>query len=244
MRHKIKGDLTSWNSSVWEFGQLMKTVGEDEEITLEVNSYGGDVFIGIDLCNTLRAHKGKVTAVVTGIAASAASILLMGADVIQAYSNTQIMVHNAWTIVAGNAKELRKAADDLDSIGESVLASYTGRLDADQAKKLLDDETFLSAQKAKEIGLVDEIVDGQEVEEVYSELFQDEAREFNDSLKDRKIAASLQTQQADLEQQLRGLIDLLKNAVQAPPAPKEPDPAGAPPQPKTAALKNIFINLK
>lgn len=243
MRHKIKGDITSWNTSIWEFGQLMKSVSEDEEIILEISSLGGDLFTGIDICNTLRAHKGKVTAIVTGIAASAASIMLMGADVIQAYSNTQIMVHNAWTIVAGNAKELRKAADDLDSIGESVLASYTGRIDADLAKTLLDEETFLSAQKAKELGLVDEVIDSQEVEEVYSDLFKDEAQEFNDSLKDRKIAASQKTQTSDLEKQLRDLVGLLKDAVQAPPAPQDPDPV-IPPLPTSANLKNMFLNLK
>ena len=139
MKHKITGDLTSWNWSVYEFNHKMSEIAADEEITLEMNSYGGDVFIGIDLCNTLRSHPGHVTAIVTGIAASAASIAIMGANTIKAYSNTQIMIHNAWTIVAGNANELRKSADDLDSIGKSVLASYTDRIDADQAKKLLDD---------------------------------------------------------------------------------------------------------
>ena len=98
----------------------MSEIATDEDITLEMNSYGGDVFLGIDICNTLRSHPGHVTAIVTGIAASAASIAIMGADTIRAYSNTQIMIHHAWTIVAGNAVELRKAADDLDSIGPNT----------------------------------------------------------------------------------------------------------------------------
>lgn len=181
MKHKIKGDISSWNSSVWDFNYMMRSIGEDEEIDLDINSYGGDVFVGIDLMNTLRAHKGKVTVTVTGIAASAAGLICMGADVVRMYSNTQFMLHHAWTVVAGNAKKLRKIADDLDSIGESVLASYTHRLDESTAKKLLDEETYLSASKALKLGLADEIVDGK-AEEVESEIFKDQADKFNNKI--------------------------------------------------------------
>lgn len=182
MKHKIKGDITSWNSSIYDFQYMMRNVKEDEDITLQINSYGGDVFLGIDICNTLRSHKGHVTVEITGIAASAASVICMGADTIKTYSNAQMMVHNAWTIVAGNAERLRKAADDLDSIGESVLASYTHRVDAKTMTKLLNDESYLSATKAKELGLVDEIIDATEIEEVESELFVNKAKEFNNAI--------------------------------------------------------------
>lgn len=182
MKHKITGDISSWNGTIYDFKNKMRNIKKDEDIELEINSYGGDVFAGIDIMNTLRAHGGNVTLTITGIAASAASIIAMGADKIQMFSNTQLMVHNAWTIVAGNAKELRKKADDLDSIGESVLASYTHRVDAKTVEKLLDEETYLSADKAKELGFVDEIVDGN-AETVESEIFQDGAKTFNNSIK-------------------------------------------------------------
>jgi len=181
MKHKIKGDITSWNGSIYDFNSKMRNVKDDEDIELEINSYGGDVFAGIDIMNTLRGHKGNVTITITGIAASAASIIAMGANKIKMYANTQLMVHNAWTMVAGNAKQLRKVADDLDSIGESVLASYTHRVDAKTVKKLLDEETYLSAAKAKELGFIDEIVEGT-AEAVESEVFQDKATEFNNAL--------------------------------------------------------------
>lgn len=182
MKHKITGDISSWNGTIYDFKNKMRNIKKDEGIELEINSYGGDVFAGIDIMNTLRAHGGNVTLTITGIAASAASIIAMGADKIRMFSNTQLMVHNAWTIVAGNAKELRKKADDLDSIGESVLASYTHRVDAKTVEKLLDEETYLSADKAKELGFVDEIVDGN-AETVESEIFQDGAKTFNNSIK-------------------------------------------------------------
>lgn len=186
----------------------MKSVKEDEEITLEINSYGGDVFLGIDIMNTLRSHEGKVTVIVTGIAASAASIIAMGADVIKMYSNTQMMIHNAWTFAMGNSKELRKIADDLESINESVLASYTHRVDKDTVAKLLDEETYMSATKAKELGFIDEIVD-EVAEEVESEIFQDKANEFNNTiikdgdeeLKDKIV--SLEDEVSKLKQQLK-----------------------------------------
>lgn len=210
MKHKIKGDISSWNSSIYDFNYKMRNVKEDEDIELEINSYGGDVFAGIDIMNTLRGHKGTVTITITGIAASAASIICMGADVIKAYSNTQMMVHNAWTYAMGNAKELRKIADDLESIGESVLASYTHRIDADTAKKLLDEETYLSASKAKELGLLDEIVDAQP-EAVESEIFQDKAKEFNN-----KIVAFTKTsiQNGISDEQIQQIADIVLTKLQ------------------------------
>lgn len=220
MKHKIKGDIISWNSSIWDFNQRMKSIKEDEDITLEINSYGGDVFLGIDIMNTLRSHEGNVTVIVTGIAASAASVIAMGADVIKMYSNTQLMIHNAWTFAMGNAKDFRKVADDLESIGESVLASYTHRIDADTVKKLLDEETYMSASKAKELGFIDEIVDDK-AEEVESEIFSNKAQEFNASLDEEsnvgklKVNIDISTLKEALEP-LQAQIDELKQNKQEP----------------------------
>lgn len=205
MKHKIKGDITSWNSTIYDFNYKMRNIKEDEDITLEVNSYGGDVFLGIDIMNTLRAHKGTVTVIVTGIAASACSIMAMGADIVKMYSNTQLMIHHAWTYAAGNAKQLRKVADDLESIGESVLASYTHRVDEETVKQLLDEEKYMSAKVAKEYGFIDEIIDGN-AEEVESEMFSNKAKEFNNS-----ITASSSTVEGNKE--LMNEINNLKSQV-------------------------------
>lgn len=231
MKHKIKGDIISWNSSIWDFNNKMRNIKEDETIELEINSYGGDVFAGIDLMNTLRAHKGEVIITITGIAASAASVICMGADKIRMYSNTQMMIHNAWTFARGNAKQLRKVADDLEVIGESVLASYTHRLDAKTAKKLLDEETYLSAKKAIELGLADEIVDV-DAEEVESDVFKDEAEKFNNAIKaisatsspvegeDEEIA-NLKQQMAQMQTQIENLSNQ-SNQIKEEPTPVEP----------------------
>lgn len=207
MKHKIKGDIISWNDTIFDFNNKLKTVKDDEDITLEINSYGGDLFLGIDLMNTLRSHEGNVTVVITGIAASAASVIAMGADKVKMFSNTQMMIHNAWTIAMGNSKQLRKVADDLETVGESVLASYTHRVDADTVKKLLDEESYMSASKALEYGFIDEIVDVK-AEEVESELFSNKADEFNSKIKtnDNELASkvvSLEDEVLSLKQQLK-----------------------------------------
>lgn len=225
MKHKIKGDIISWNSSIYDFNYKMRSVKEDEDITLEINSYGGDVFLGIDIMNTLRGHKGEVTVIITGIAASAASVIAMGADVIKMYSNTQLMVHNAWTYASGNAKELRKVADDLESIGESVLASYTHRVDADTVKKLLDEETYMSASKAKKYGFIDEIVDVA-AEEVESEIFSNKAKEFNNTIK---------AEDKQLEKKIISLEDEIKKLKQKLNEDEEPK------QPAAAQRKGFFF---
>ncbi|TYR75577.1 Clp protease ClpP [Rossellomorea vietnamensis] len=241
MKHKIKGDIISWNSSIWEFTNLMKNVKEDEDIELEINSYGGDVFLGIDLCNTLRGHKGDVTVTITGIAASAASVIAMGADKIKIYNNAQMMVHNAWTIAMGNSKELRKVAEDLESINESVLASYTSRLDADTAQKLLDDETYLSATKAKEHGLVDEIIGDAEVEKVESKIFENKAKEFNNKIEGNKqpiVAASSKLNFEEIQAELKELrVELGQLKYQNKPKESSPEPV------KNSGLSKLFLNL-
>lgn len=225
MKHKIKGDIASWNSSIYDFNYKMRNVKEDEKIELEINSYGGDVFAGIDLMNTLRGHKGEVIITITGIAASAASVICMGADKIRMFSNTQMMIHNAWTFARGNAKQLRKVADDLEVIGESVLASYTHRLDAKTATKLLDEETYLSAKKAIELGLADEIVDA-DAEEVESDVFKDEAEKFNNSIKELSSPSSTAEDNEELSimkqqmQTMQNELEQIKNQQKQEPTPE------------------------
>lgn len=223
MKHKIKGDITSWNTTIYDFNYKMRNIKEDEDITLEVNSYGGDVFLGIDIMNTLRAHKGKVTVIITGIAASACSIMAMGADVIKMYSNTQLMVHHAWTYAAGNAKQLRKVADDLESIGESVLASYTHRVDEETVKQLLDEEKYMSAKVAKEYGFIDEIIDGK-VEEVESEMFSNKAKEFNNSISDSSTMEDDKVIELvnNLQSQVNNLQNKITTLTNEPKEPKQP----------------------
>lgn len=98
---------------------------------------------------------------VDGIAASAASIIAMAGDKILMAKNSMMMIHNAWCFTSGNAKELRKVADDLDKIGDSLVETYMDKFvgTVDELKTLLDDESYLTANECIDLGLATEIVD-------------------------------------------------------------------------------------
>jgi len=132
------------------------------EINVHINSYGGDLFEGIAIKNFLLNRPEKINVYIDGIAASAASVIAMAGDHIVMPSDAQMMIHNPWTYTMGNAKELRKTADDLDKAQTSLEKSYMNRFKGteDELKTLLDEETYLTADEAVLFGLADKI-DGQ-----------------------------------------------------------------------------------
>ncbi len=141
---------------------------QGNEIEVHINSYGGDMFEGIAIKNFFSQRKETVTVIIDGLAASAASIIAMGADKILMPKDTQLMIHNPWTFAYGNAKELRKVADDLEKAQVSVEETYLKRFkgDREELKALLDEETFLTADEAVTLGLADGIYGEDEPEEV------------------------------------------------------------------------------
>lgn len=128
-------------------------------VRVEINSPGGDVFAGVTIFNTLK-QSGKVIDVkVMGIAASAASYIAMAGDTIEMPSNTFMMVHNPSTVVAGNSIELRRRADVLDKIGETMIAVYSAKSGRSKAevKVLLDKDTWMTADEALEQGFATKV---------------------------------------------------------------------------------------
>jgi ATP-dependent Clp protease, protease subunit len=130
-------------------------------ITLSVNSPGGQLFDGLAISNALRQHPATVTARVMGYAASAATVVLMGADTIEAPANTFLMLHKASSGAWGNADEMRGTADVLDKIDTSMMAIYANRMGKsveDVAAMLSDGDLWLTAQEAKDLGLIDTVL--------------------------------------------------------------------------------------
>lgn len=126
------------------------------QINLRINSPGGEVFEGVTILNLLRAHKARVTAVVDGLAASAASIIAAGCDETVMSPGTQMMIHSPWTITWGNAAELRKDAARLDGVETSMIEIYVAKAGAGHDwPALLAEETWLTAQQTVELGLAD-----------------------------------------------------------------------------------------
>lgn len=131
-------------------------------VNLSINSPGGSLFDGIAIYNALKSHSATVTAKVMGVAASAASVIAMGADRIEMGAGTFMMVHKSASVAWGNADEMRSTADWLDKIDMSMGAIYVARTGktADEVAALLSDETWFTADEAVEAGFADAIIEG------------------------------------------------------------------------------------
>lgn len=133
-------------------------------IELHVSSVGGDVFESITINNMLKNHPAKIHAHIDGIAASGMSLIVMAADKIIMPSNTMLMIHQAATVMYGNADEFSKTAEDLRKIDTAVTESYLHRFNGEKEKliELLKKETYLTAEECHKYGLCDEIGDSLE----------------------------------------------------------------------------------
>ena len=144
-----------------DFREALKGV---KNVTVRINSPGGDVMAGADIYSALREHSmnghGKVTVVVTALAASAASVIAMAGDEIKMYPTSYMMIHNPWGITCGDAKEMRHMAKVLDEISEGLISAYEHRTgkSRDELKRMLDNETWMSAGTCVEEGFADSIV--------------------------------------------------------------------------------------
>jgi ATP-dependent Clp protease protease subunit len=130
-----------------------------KKITLWIDSYGGDVVAAAGIYHALREHKGKVTVKIDNKAMSAASVIAMAGDTIEMSPMSLLMIHNPWTGVRGEAKDMRHTADVLDTIKDSIINAYqlkTGLKRADIAD-MMDAETWMSAKTAVEKGFADSI---------------------------------------------------------------------------------------
>ncbi|MEH6478357.1 MAG: head maturation protease, ClpP-related, partial [Sneathiella sp.] len=138
------------------------------DVTVNVNSPGGDMFEGLSIYNTLKAHDGKVTVNVLGIAASAASLIAMAADELRIAESGFLMIHNAWSGVMGNRHDFQDAADIFQKFDNSMAGLYAKRTDKTRTDmaKLMDAETYLTGAEAIEQGFADSFLPTDEIEVV------------------------------------------------------------------------------
>ena len=147
-----------------EFVKALKDVGN---VTVHINSPGGDVMAGAEIYSALREHslngRGRVTVIVTALAASAASVVAMAGDEILISPVAYMMIHNPWSIAYGDAKEMRKTARTLDEITEGLITAYQQRTgkSRDQLKRMLENETWMSAQTCVDEGFADGVYGGE-----------------------------------------------------------------------------------
>lgn len=148
-----------WGVSAEQFAEDLDAVTADE-IRVEINSPGGDVFDGIAIFNALRSHPAKITTRVDGIAASIASVIAQAGDERVMLSGSQMMVHEAWGLAIGPASDMREMADMLDRQCDVIAGIYAERAqgEVDHFRQLMTDETWLTADEAVTEGLADAVV--------------------------------------------------------------------------------------
>ena len=157
----IYDEIGPWGVSAAGFRAGMDSVKDADTIELEINSYGGDVFAGLSIYNMLMASGKTINVKVMGVAASAASLIMMAGSTRSMPKNTMVMVHNPWGVAVGNSTEMRETADLLDKIGVGLHETYakvTG-LGDDELKAMLGKDTWLSADEALEHGFATEVTD-------------------------------------------------------------------------------------
>lgn len=146
-----------WGNGVTAAGvadELKSLKDSVQTINCHVNSPGGDVFDGVAIYNQLAQHKATVNMFVDGLAASAASVIACAGDTIQIAENAMIMIHNPWAVVLGEAKDMRKMADTMDKIKETLVLTYQKRSGqmASDISRWMDEETWLTGQEAVDKG--------------------------------------------------------------------------------------------
>ena len=128
-------------------------------LTVRINSYGGEVSQGLGIYNLLKEWNGHVTTVCDGFACSAASVVFMAGKTRAMPRTSLLMIHNAWTIASGDSEDFKKMAEDLEKINEPIVQSYcnaTG-LPVSKIQKMMNEETWLTAEEAFEMGFATKI---------------------------------------------------------------------------------------
>lgn len=130
------------------------------DITVWINSPGGDCVAASQIYSMLMDYKGAVTVKIDGIAASAASVIAMAGTIVLMAPTALMMVHNPLTVAIGDSEEMQKAIAMLDEVKESIINAYEIKTGLSRAKlsHLMDAETWLSAHKAVELGFADDLL--------------------------------------------------------------------------------------
>lgn len=157
-------DFLSWLFDDVTPKKFREELNSDEgDIILRINSEGGDCFAASEIYNMLKEYsdtRGLVTVRIDAIAASAASVIAMAGDWVEISPVGMIAIHNPWTITEGDAEEFKIAASQLESVKENIINAYKlkTKLPRDKLARMMDEETFIHARKAVDLGFADKII--------------------------------------------------------------------------------------
>lgn len=156
---EIGEDMFGEGTTSAQISSFLRDAGPGD-ITVNIDSPGGDMFAGLAIYNQLRAHEGQVTVNVVGTAASAASVIAMSGDVVNIHPAAFIMIHNTWLLAAGNRNDFLALAEMLLPFDEAMAEIYAARTGKgfDEVSKLMSEETWFNAEEAVALGLADNVV--------------------------------------------------------------------------------------
>jgi ATP-dependent Clp protease protease subunit len=153
--------IGGWGITAENFARDLKALGDVKTINLHINSDGGDVFDGRAIFSLLVQHSARVITHVDGLAASIASLIALAGNEVRMADGSFFMIHNAWGVGIGDSKELRKLADLLDSVNNSIIDTYQSRSKQSREDIIswMDSETWMTATEAKDRGFADVVAE-------------------------------------------------------------------------------------
>ncbi|MDD2019544.1 head maturation protease, ClpP-related [Pseudomonas putida] len=164
----VYGEIGAWGITANQFIQDLKAIDDGTSpIVVAFNTNGGDLFEGLAIHNALSRLGERCTGRVDALAASAGSVAVCGAHRVVMASNAMLMIHNPYTWVSGDAEDLRRVADVLDQAFEAMIAAYKAKapnIDDAELRRLVNDESWLTASEAVALGLADEVGNGVKVQ--------------------------------------------------------------------------------
>ena len=160
---RLEGPIDSesyWGDEITPKNFRDELYAEDGDVTIYLNSPGGNVFAAAEIYTMIRDYPHNVKVRIASIAASAATVIAMAGDVVQMSPTALLFVHDPSTIAMGNTKDMEKAITTLNEVKESIINAYAAKtgLSRNKISKLMSDETWMNAKKAVELGFADEIL--------------------------------------------------------------------------------------
>ncbi|AZF53466.1 Prophage Clp protease-like protein [Pseudomonas sp. R4-34-07] len=163
----VYGEIGTWGVSANQFVQDLRAMDDGiSPVVVAFNSIGGDLFDGLAIHNALSRLGERCTGRIDALAASAASVAVCGAHRVVIAANAMLMIHNPYTFTGGDAEDFRRVADVLDQTLEAIIAAYKSKapdIDEAELRRMVNAETWLTANEAVALGLADEVGDGLKV---------------------------------------------------------------------------------
>lgn len=180
MRIKLNGEVVS-DGDLWLYDwfkipafspqgvrDAIEATPEGEDLVLEINSGGGSAFAGFEIYSVLRSSERRTVAEIQSIAASAASVLMLGADEVVASPVAQVMIHLPWMQTVGDRRDHLDSVEMLDAVTDSILNAYAvkcgGKTDRGELRSLMRASSWLTAPEARALGLVDRIAGEEQID--------------------------------------------------------------------------------